>query len=276
MHTTGWYTKQVMNTFKIDPKGNITIIQPEPSGGKVSIPEIDMIADYPKATGLEISGLNDETFTYLITTYAKQFKSIQFWKCPRVSDLSPLETLSGIEKISYYWNQRAEKMWDTSKNMVLHDIGTMSFNRMHDLSGFANSKTLKSIWIEGDTFAGSKMRIDSLDPVFSVGSLESLTLAHIIPEQYSIGLLLSCTNLRVLQLAPNLFTKEEYALLAARFEGSVQAEVFKGLTPSITPWVKCVGKRMPVLNSEKDADKIRAYQAEFRKLIEHYKAEMEQ
>ena len=49
-------------------------------GGKITRQEIDIIKDFPDAKALKISGLNQETFEYLIGHYGQQFKRIYFLK----------------------------------------------------------------------------------------------------------------------------------------------------------------------------------------------------
>ena len=79
---------------------------------------------FPTATEISVNGLTQDTFEYLIAHYGSQFKVINFWKCPLVHDLTALESLPGIEYIVYFWNQKAEHLWDLSRNTSLKGLGS--------------------------------------------------------------------------------------------------------------------------------------------------------
>ena len=89
----------------------IDLVQKEIGGGRISKEQIDTIGD-SQNTKITISGLTQETFEYFIDTYGNRFQEIIFWKCPIVKELSKLESLVNIESISYFWNQKAETLWD--------------------------------------------------------------------------------------------------------------------------------------------------------------------
>lgn len=56
----------------------IVPINNDVGGGKITKDEIDIIKEYPDAKSLKISGLNQETFEYLIDNYGIQFEAITF------------------------------------------------------------------------------------------------------------------------------------------------------------------------------------------------------
>ena len=45
-------------------------------GGKISIPEIDVLAEHPEVETVAISGLRQDTFEYFIKTYGRQLRSV--------------------------------------------------------------------------------------------------------------------------------------------------------------------------------------------------------
>jgi len=107
-------------------KKHIKLIEPDLSGGKISKETIQKLEN-TTAKKLTITGLRQDTFEYLINNFAQQFESIEFWKCPRVEDLSALEDLKNIQRIKWFWNQKSTKLWNCSKNkslktLVLHDF----------------------------------------------------------------------------------------------------------------------------------------------------------
>lgn len=56
-------------------------------GGRISIPEIDVLAEHPEAEAIRISGLRQGTFEYFIKTYGQRL---------RASDISASRTRYGI------------------------------------------------------------------------------------------------------------------------------------------------------------------------------------
>jgi hypothetical protein len=77
---------------------------------------LDGIADYPEATHICLAGLRQQDFNAFISRFGRQFEVIHFWKCPYINDLSPLESLTSVKYITYFWNQKATRFWDMSKN----------------------------------------------------------------------------------------------------------------------------------------------------------------
>ncbi|WP_145450337.1 hypothetical protein [Gimesia panareensis] len=94
---------------------------------------------------LRVTGLKQESFDYLIDKYGHQFKEIDFFKCPLVGDLSGLEKLTEIESLSFYWNQRAERLWDLSKNKSLRTFMLEDFTRLHSLEDLVSSDSLSDV-----------------------------------------------------------------------------------------------------------------------------------
>ena len=71
-------------------------------GGRITKSEIDVIQNFPSAKSIWISGLNQETFEYLIENYGEQFEAIAFFKNKMVSDLSLLGNLRGLKYVYYF------------------------------------------------------------------------------------------------------------------------------------------------------------------------------
>lgn len=67
---------------------DLAIVQRETDGGKTSREQIDRIQEHPEARSLMISGLDQESFAYLIQRYGRQFRTLSFWKNKLVCDLS--------------------------------------------------------------------------------------------------------------------------------------------------------------------------------------------
>ena len=101
---------------------DFSIVQRDVGGGKTGKEEIDRLVEHPAAKSLIISGLNQECFEYLIQNYGGQFEAISFWKNKLISDLSPLEDLINIKYIHYFFNQRAENLWNMKNNKELKGL----------------------------------------------------------------------------------------------------------------------------------------------------------
>lgn len=112
-------------------------------GGVISIADIDRIRYFPNAQNVAISGLCQDTFEYFIKTYGRQFKAIFFYKNKLVHDWSLLSTLTDLEFVHWFFNQRIEKFWDMSQNTALKGISIEDFSRLKDISGVEKAPKLK-------------------------------------------------------------------------------------------------------------------------------------
>ena len=114
-----------LNSKSADKNTYLSLIQRNISGGRIKRQDIDIIQEFPNITEISISGLTQDTFNYFIENYGHQFKAILFWKCPLVGNLKLLESLDHVEYIVYFWNQRAEGLWDFSKTKALKGLVSM-------------------------------------------------------------------------------------------------------------------------------------------------------
>lgn len=128
-------------------------------GGTITTEEIDIIKEHPELTRISVAGLHQDTFEYFIEKYARQFSGIYFFKNKMVSDLSALETLENIEAIGYFANQRAERLWDMSKNKALKMLDLSALTRLHDLSGIEKAPNLRHLRFDGGVWSKSKIDI---------------------------------------------------------------------------------------------------------------------
>ncbi|AKP27849.1 hypothetical protein LIMHP_14400 [Leptospira interrogans serovar Manilae] len=55
--------------------------------------------------------------------------SSNFFKCLRIQDFKKIESLKNLESLKFYWNQKAEKFWDTrllkNSHFVTFDVLTI-------------------------------------------------------------------------------------------------------------------------------------------------------
>ena len=78
-----------------DQRTHYSFLEREHPESRLTRQELDILRGLPKATQISVNGLTQDTFEYLIAQYGSQFKVINFWKCPLVRDLTPLEFCRG-------------------------------------------------------------------------------------------------------------------------------------------------------------------------------------
>jgi len=256
-------------------EGHIILIEPEISGGKISRERIDELKD-TEGDKVSISGLRQDTLEYLVSTYGRRFKEIEFWKCPLVQDLSPLEDLECVEKISYFWNQKAESLWRLSKNVKLTELAIENFNGARDLEPLVGSLSLERLSFGNG--AWGKYGVLSLEPLTQLQALTHLDMNPKVIEDNKARPLTKMIKLRSLDFNNRLFTTEKVAWLKAHLPDHVESErlaPFVHVDVGLEQDVLVVGKRKPFLNSQKDAVRLAKYVDKFNSLVAYYRENLE-
>lgn len=124
------------------PRWLLNLVLPEIDGGRFTVADVASVEVPASATALRISGLDQASFESLVTQWGSRFRAIEFWKCPRIADLSPLEDLPHLRLVSFYWNQRATRLWDLRKTPKLAGLHFDDFTRLHDLVDLARGTSL--------------------------------------------------------------------------------------------------------------------------------------
>lgn len=75
------------------PRWLLNLVLPEIDGGRFTVADVAGVEVPASAAALRISGLDQASFESLVTQLGSRFRAIEFWKCPRIADLSPLEDL---------------------------------------------------------------------------------------------------------------------------------------------------------------------------------------
>ncbi len=256
----------------------VSLIQANISGGKITYKDIDILKNYPEAEEVWISGLIQDTFEYFIENYGQQFKVIQFWKCPLISDFTILGTLPIAEYLIFFWNQRVTHLWDMSKNLNLKGISFDDFTRMHTLSEIPLAPSLEELYF-GDK-VWNKYIVESLTPLAHAKTLKVLEFTAKKIEDNDITPLAEISNLEKLDFPTNLFTTEQVAWLTANIknvDSSVLGPYKKLKSPlkfgSKNADVLVIGKRKPFLDSNLDKDRLQKYMQAFEGLVEKYRQE---
>lgn len=256
----------------------MTLVQRETGGGRLTASDLDTVDVPQAATALRVSGLDQTSFEALISRWGTRFSAIQFWKCPRVADLSPLEDLPQLRLASFYWNQRATRLWDLRRTPLLTGLHLYDFTRLHDLSDLIVAASLVELEI-GDAVWDTSV-FDSLEPLSALTSLRSLTLGAKKITDGRIEPLAALQHLTSLEFSAKQFTTEQVAWLRAHLPASLQSEALEPLRRFSHPLqglskpvdALLVGKRKPFLNSVDDHARIAAHIERFEAMVAQFRA----
>ena len=249
-----------------------SIVQRDVGGGKTGKVEMDRLVEHPAAKSLIISGLNQECFEYLIQNYGGQFEAISFWKNKLISDLSPLEDLANIKYIHFFFNQRAENLWNMKNNKELKGLAIYDFTRLHSIEEVATAPSLDYFSIGNNVW--SNMEIESLEPL----TRSSVTHFGWWGEKIRDNdyLCLADSHIRELDMSIERFKLDELARLVASISdltGKI-TQPYREFTimeegEKTTYYLLCKGKRRLVKG--KDDDKLKKYLEDYDRLVEGYK-----
>jgi hypothetical protein len=253
----------------------LNLVQPEVTGGKITRLAIDEIAS-SSLSRLKVSGLRQDSFDYLVDTYGNRFREIEFWKCPRVTNLSRLSTLKSIESLSFYWNQQASRLWDMSANKRLKQLSFFDFTKLQDIDDLATSNSLKDVHFGNAVWP--KMVVESLQPLVAISTLRKL---HFEPKHVADGRVEPLSQIQFLEeleFPAKMFSTEKVAWLTARIGARVQSKVLcavRYLEHPIPNKEKSldaliIGKRKPMLDSNLDSKRLQKYVDKFHELTKYY------
>lgn len=232
---------------------------------RIAKAEIDVIQEFPNATEVAIAGLTQDTFEYFLENYGQQFKVIIFWKCPLVGSLKAMEDLDQVEYIVYFWNQRAEHLWDFSKTKDLKGFCYDDFRRMHDISEIAGAPALEELQFGDRVWA--KYILNTLGPLQECPALKNLAFSAKKIVDGKIEPLAHLKQLEELSFSSNLFSTGQVAWLKAHLPDTVASKVLNAYWTIEKPLkiggkdkdTVIVGKRKPILSSVADKARISRY-----------------
>lgn len=244
-------------------------------GGKISKNDIDKLKNYENHDMVMISGLRQDTFNYFIEKYGESLKYVSFFKNKLVEDLSALETCTNLVYVHFFHNQRAEKLWNMTRNLNLQGIDISDFTRLHFLNGVETAPSLQHL-----SFGDAVWSTSCLHDVNILRSckLKSFTFSGKAIENIDLQIFADMHELEYLDFPTNLFNTEEIAQLIA------SSPELKGY--ALRPYVKfernngddkdilIVGKRKPFLNSKKHELKIKNYIKNFENLVTSYRSKI--
>jgi len=262
---------------RADPSWLVNLVLPEIGGGRFDESHLAAISENPRARALRISGLDQAAFESLVARYGTQFSAIEFWKCPRIADLSPLEDLPDLQLVAFFWNQRATRLWNMSRNPRLTGLCFEDFTRLHDLRDLRSGASIQELQF-GDA-VWSKSVFESLQPLAALSRLRSLNFNAKRIDDGRIEPLGELTRLEALGFPPRQFTIRQIAWLRARLPASLESASLAPIVPLGQPFelegksrdVLLVGKRKPFLNSVTDEVRIRKHVDEFQQMVDDFR-----
>ncbi len=246
------------------------------SGGRITKAEIDVIKEFPRATEIAISGLTQDTFEYFVENYGHQFKAVIFWKCPLVGSLKAMEYLDQVEYIVYFWNQRAEHLWDFSKTKSLKGFCYDDFTHMHDISEVADASALEDLRFGNRVWP--KYILNTLGPIKECAALKRLSFSAKKIVDGKIEPLAHLKQVEHLWFPSNLFSTEQVAWLKAHLPDTVVSKVLNAYRTIERPLKTSgkdkdtfiVGKGKPFLSSVEDKARISRYVEQFNEMHQWY------
>jgi hypothetical protein len=264
MKDLNYYTTHV-HFESPDPSSYVSLVHSR----RIAKAEIDVIQEFPDATEVAIAGLTQGTFEYFVENYGQQFKVIIFWKCPLVGSLKAMEYLDQVEYIVYFWNQRAEHLWDFSKTKALKGFCYDDFRRMHDISEIAGAPALEELEFGDRVWA--KYILNTLGPLQECPALKNLAFSAKTIVDGRIEPLAHLKHVEQLSFSSRLFSTEQVAWLKAHLPDTVVSTVLNAcwtIDKPVTIGEKdidtiIVGKRKPLLSSVEDKARIAKYVAQF-------------
>ena len=245
-------------------------------GGRIARDDIDLIKEFPNATEIAISALTQDTFEYFIEHYGQQFKAIIFWKCPLIGNLRAIEYLDQVEYIVYYWNQRAEHLWDFSKTKALKGFCYDDFTRLHDITEISNAPALEELQFGNRVWA--KYILNTLAPIKYCSALKRLTFSAKKIIDGKIEPLAYLKQLEHLWFPSKLFSTEQVAWLKAHLPDTVVSRVLNAYWTIDKPLrisgkdkdTFILGKGKPFLASVDDKARIARYVDQFNEMHQWY------
>lgn len=249
------------------------------SGGIITNEDIDKLKDRPHIKAIDISGLRQDTFDYFIDRYGQQFEIISFWKCPLITDLSKLSALSNLKCVVFFWNQRAETLWDMSGNHSLRGVFLNDFSRLHNLDDLCSAPMLEELHFGDAVWDG--LVLNSLKPLQNCRNLKYLTFSAKKIIDNDLTPLSFLTDLEELWFSEKLFSTEQIAWLKTKLPNVESRMLAPFITINPIEWKTAkgikykdtliCGKGKPFLDSNADHLRIEKYADEFRALVEHFR-----
>lgn len=239
--------------------------------GTMTRDDIDFEMHHKSTSIIQVSGLTQESFDYFINSYGEQFKSIYFFGCKEIKDLSVLSQLHKLEYILFYWIRQADVLWDMSRNDNLRGLQINDASKiMRNLGMIASAPKLEEIRLGGSIETNQK--IQALDIFSECEKLKRLSLLGLTLTKNDVEPLTRISNLEILDFEPNFLETEQIAYLVAKLPDVTGMSMCAYNDYSFTSNIKVCGKRKPSLSIPKQQDLLNKYIEEFNNLVCEYKS----
>jgi hypothetical protein len=234
--------------------------------------DIDLEMQFHQNTPIiKVSGLNQGGFDYFISTYGKHFKSIYFFGCKDIRDLSSLSQLQRIEYILFAWIQKSDKLWDMNNNYCLRGIQINDAKKvMLNLAMIPSAPNLEEIRLGGAIVTNHE--IQDLSIFQECKKLRRLSLLGLTLTTNNIIPLTKIPALEILDYEPNFLETEQIAYLVAMLPKVTGMSMCAYNDYSFTSDIKVCGKGKPSLNIPKQQHLLNKYIKEFEDLVRKYKS----
>lgn len=194
---------------------------------------------------------------------------IQFYEM-RVNDLSVIQKFTRLTHLSIRWNTKVTDLDPLTRHKNLEALIIEDTPKISSIAPLSKLKSLRHLEYSGGIW--NKNSAETLSPISELRQLVYLALNNIRVGDGSLRPIAKCRNIKQLHIC-NRFKTEEFAYLAANMQG-VECDMFQAyikLEHSIGgDDVMVVGSRKPFLNSEKDKDRLKRYEANFSKLVKKF------
>lgn len=222
---------------------------------------------------LEICGMNQESLEYFVLHHAKSYRFLSFFKCQLIQDFSPLEDLPNLEEVNVYWNIRADKLWNFSRNDSLRTISISDAKKLTlnpDL--LKTSQVLENVLFSGSIFTNYPM--ESLDCFSDMPALKYLWLNNIRLNDRSMNALKTLPSLERFDFDAGMLTTEEIAWIVAKYpQLSGKCLCAYNKEDALLNDVRVCGFRKPGLDLPQHQKRLDKYVAQFNELVEKYRNE---
>lgn len=222
---------------------------------------------------LEIIGMNQKSLEYFVQHYGGSYEYLSFFKCQLISDFSPLEDLKNLRAVSIYWNIRADKLWDFSKNDSMKSIYVQQAKKLTlNPDRLKTSKTIDTACFVGDIFGTYPM--ESLSCFEGMPALRQLWLGFIRLNDKSLDVLKTLPKLERFDFDAGMLTTEEIAWIAAKYPALQGKSICAYNTEdALLNDVRVCGYKKPSLDLPEQRKRLDKYVAQFNELVEKYKNE---
>ena len=180
----------------------------------------------------------------------------------RVADVGALRRLPSLQHLAIRWNTKLSDLAPLAglplRSLVLDDTP-----KARDLAPLATLLELQHLELTGGVW--SRNTAASLEPLGALPRLEELALLNLKVESGGLRPLAGCHALRRLRVS-NQFETADYAYLAARLPAAECSRFapYTRLDPAIGDKDTMItGRRKPLLDSRKDAERIARYELAF-------------